>query len=448
MHVSGGHVSGHESGVRVFLVVWSGQLISTLGSGLTAFAVGVWLYQHTGLVSPLALLFLFKALPVILLSPVAGALVDRLDKRVTMILADCGAALTTVMLALLFLSGRVALWQIYLLVALASAFEAFQIPAFLASLTLLVPQEQYGRASGLTQVSRAVADILAPLLAGVLVVTIQVQGILAIDFLTFLVAVMTLLLVRFPRPRRAPVHAPRERLLLGEIAAGFRYIAARPGLSMLLVFFAIVFFLSGLIGALIEPLVLSFTSPQVLGIILSVAGVGLLGGSLTLSAWGGPRRRVNGVLGFCLLFGLCVAVIGLRPVPWLIALAAFGAHFSAPFVNGLNQAIWQNAVDEPIQGRVFAIQQMATRAAQSLAFVVAGPLADRVFEPLLSGGGPLAVSAGAIVGTGTGRGIGLIFVITGLLTALVAFGGALDSRLRSVEEGVVRVPVHGHGVPT
>jgi len=433
--------SYRASGMRTFYVVWFGQLVSTFGSGLTAFAVGVWLFQQTGTVTPLALLLLFKTLPVIVLSPFAGALVDRWDRRHVMLLADGVAACTTILLALLFLAGRVGRWQLYGLVALAAAAEALQVPAFLASVSLLVPEAQYGRAAGLAQVAQAVADILAPTLAGLLLVTVGVPGVLLIDFATFLVAVATLLAVRFPAVRPAPVALGRNPL--AEFSAGLRVIATRRGLPALLAFFVIVSFLGGLIGALIQPLVLSFTTPQALGLILSVAGAGLLGGSLALSAWGGPARSVDGVLAFCLTFGLCVAAIGLRPLGWLVGLAAFGAHFSAPFVDGLNQAIWQRAVAPAVQGRAFAARQMATRASQALAFVVAGPLADRLFEPLMGAGGPLAGSLGSVMGVGPGRGIGLIFTLAGLLTALTAVGGALSPRLRAVEgEGVPRVSVH------
>jgi DHA3 family macrolide efflux protein-like MFS transporter len=435
--------SSRASGMRTFLIVWLGQLVSTFGSGLTAFAVGVWLFQQTGTVTPLALLLLFKTLPVIALSPFAGALVDRWDRRLVMLLADSAAACTTVLLALLFLGGRIERWQLYGLVALAAAAESLQVPAFLASVSLLVPEAQYGRAAGLVQVAQAVADILAPTLAGVLLVTIGVSGVLLIDFATFLVAVATLIAVRFPRVRPASPVQRSGRSQLREFAAGLHVIAARRGLPTLLGFFVIVSFLGGLIGALIQPLVLSFTTPQALGLILSVAGAGLLGGSLVLSAWGGPARQIDGVLAFCLTFGLCVAAIGLRPVGWLVGLAAFGAHFSAPFVNGLNQAIWQRAVEPAVQGRAFAVGQMATRASQALAFAAAGPLADRLFEPLMGAGGPLAGSVGTALGVGPGRGIGLIFMLAGLLTALTAVGGALSPRLRALEgEGVREGRVH------
>ena len=130
----------------------------------------------------------------------------------------------------------------------------------------------------------------------------------------------------------------------------------------------------------------------------------LLSGSLLLSVWGGPQRRITGVLGFAVAFGLCLVLIGLRPLPWLIALAAFGAHFSIPFVNGLNQAIWQRVVAETMQGRVFAVRLMLGRSAQALAFVLAGPLADRVAEPLLAGSSPIGEALRLISGSGAGRG--------------------------------------------
>jgi DHA3 family macrolide efflux protein-like MFS transporter len=436
--------SSRASGMRTFFIVWLGQLVSTFGSGLTAFAVGVWLFQQTGTVTPLALLLLFKTLPVIALSPFAGALVDRRDRRQVMLLADGAAACTTILLALLFLGGQIERWQLYGLVALAAAAESLQAPAFLASVSLLVPEAQYGRAAGLAQVAQAVADILAPTLAGVLLVTIGVSGVLLIDFATFLAAVGTLIMVRFPHVYPASPAQGSGRGQLREFAAGLHVIATRRGLPTLLGFFVIVSFLGGLIGALIQPLVLSFTTPQALGLILSVAGAGLLGGSLVLSAWGGPARQIDGVLAFCLSFGLCVAAIGLRPVGWLVGLAAFGAHFSAPFVDGLNQAIWQRAVDPAVQGRAFAARQMATRASQALAFAAAGPLADRLFEPLMGAGGLLAGSAGVALRVGPGRGIGLIFTLAGLLTALTAVGGALSPRLRAIgeKERVQRARVH------
>jgi DHA3 family macrolide efflux protein-like MFS transporter len=185
---------------------------------------------------------------------------------------------------------------------------------------------------------------------------------------------------------------------------------------------------------LIEPMILGFTSADVLGIIISVAGGGMLVGSLVMGAWGGPKRRIGGVLYFELLSGLCFLLIGLRPSAWPIAIGAFGAHLTIAIVYGSNQAIWQSKVPPDVQGRVFATQQMIARSSTPLAYLVAGPLADKLFEPLLAVDGPLAGSIGGIIGIGPGRGVGLLFIVMGILKIAVTLGGYLYPRIRLVED--------------
>jgi DHA3 family macrolide efflux protein-like MFS transporter len=421
-------------GMRVFLIIWLGQLVSLVGSGLTSFALGLWVYRHTGSVTQFALIGLFTALPNIALSPLAGALVDRWDRRWAMILSDAGAGLCTLMMAFLFLTNRIEVWQIYLAAGASAALSTFQWPAYSAATTLLVPKKHFGRANGMVQLGRAAAEVLAPALAGVLVLAIQVQGVLLIDFATFFFAVTTLLFVRFPRPETTAAAQARRSSLWHEAAYGWRFIAARRGLLGLLFLFAVVNFLWGMVGALIAPMVLGFASANVLGIIISVAGGGMVVGSLAMSAWGGPQRRMDGILRFELLSGLCFLLIGLRPSAWLVAAGAFVAHLTIAVVYGSNQAIWQSKVPPDVQGRVFATQQMIARSSAPLAYLVAGPLADRVFEPLLALDGPLAASIGPIIGVGPGRGMGLLFIVMGILKVVATLGGYLYPRLRLVED--------------
>jgi MFS family permease len=434
--------------MRAFFFVWATQAVSTLGTGLTAFSIGVWIFEQTQAVTPLAFLLLFKSLPVVLLSPLAGALVDRWERRTALILGDAGAALSTLLLALLFAWTDVPLWGLYVLVALGSACEAFQRPAWQASIASLVPEEQYGRAGGMSQVALGASEILAPLAAGLLIAPIGIEGILLIDVGTFVLAATTALLVRFPRRTAAP-QAPGKRLLLCEMLEGARHLRRQPGLPMLLVFSMTVGFQSGIIGALIQPLVLSFTSPQVLGSIFSIAGVAYLAASLLLSVWGGPRRRVSGLLWATLAFGLFLVAIGMRPLAWLIAVGVSGAHFCVPLMSGLNQAIWQQAVQEDLQGRVFALKEMGKRAALMLAYVVAGPLADNLFGPMLMPGGALADSLGTVFGVGLGRGMGLTFSTCGLLVVITALIGAADRRLQLLDRPSNEqvIPVHAHMGP-
>lgn len=420
--------------VRIFIVVWLGQFVSLVGSGLTSFALGLWVYERTGSVTQFALIGLFTVLPGVILSPLAGALVDRWDRRWVMILSDTGAGFCTLMMALLFLTGQVKILYICLVAGASATFNIFQWPAYSAATTLLVSKHNLGRANGMVQFGRAASEILAPMLAGSLVLTIQVEGVLLIDFVTFLFAVTTLFFVRFPKPEITAVGQVGKGALWREAAYGWTYIAARRGLLGLLVFFAIVNFLWGLVGASITPMILGFTSANVLGIIISVAGGGMLVGSLAMSAWGGPRRRINGVLLFELLSGLCFLLIGLRPSAWLVAIGAFCAHLTIAVVYGSNQAIWQIKVPPDVQGRVFAAQQMIATSTRPLAYLVAGPLADKLFEPLLAPAGPLTGSIGQIVGVGSGRGIGLLFLIMGVLKVAVSLGGYLYSPIRSVED--------------
>ncbi len=422
-----------QSGKAVFYSVWFGQLVSLVGSGLSEFALGLWVYQRSGSITQFGFVFLFKVLPTILLSPLAGVVADRRDRRITMILADTGAALTTVVVAALLLTGQLQVWHVYLITCIASACNTFQTPAYHAALPQLIDRNQLGRANGLLQLAQAAADILTPALAGLLMTTIRVEGVLLVDGLTFLFAVVVMLAVRFPAVVSSPVQVEKQSLFQ-QVTFGWTYIKARPGLMGLMVLFAIVYFLSGMIGVLIMPMVLGFATPDTLGVILSVAGSGLLVGSLILSAWGGPKNRMAGVVGFGALFGLCLALIGVRPSVVMVAAFAFGAHSCLPFINGLNQAIWQSKVPPEVLGRVLAIRQMVTRVAQPAAFVIAGLLADWIFEPLLSTDGLLTGSVGLWIGVGPGRGSGLLFIVMGVAMTLVTLVSYRYPPLRRIEE--------------
>jgi hypothetical protein len=162
----------------------------------------------------------------------------------------------------------------------------------------------------------------------------------------------------------------------------------------------------------------------------------MLFGSMLMSAWGGPKRRINGVLGFQLLTGLCFILAGLRPSAQLIAVAAFFFFFSLPFINGSSQAIWQSKIAPQVQGRVFAVRRMIAWSSVPFSYLIAGPLAEYVFEPLLAAEGPLASTVGRLIGAGPGRGIGFLFIIMGILTLLIVLAGYSYPRLRHLEDEV------------
>ena len=419
--------------MRAFRLLWLGQLVSLLGSGLTGFALGVWVYRETGSVTRFALIYLVTTLPGIVVSPLAGALVDRFDRRRTLILGDAGAAAVTLVLALLLAAGRLEIWQIVLLLGLASCFSALQVPALAAATPLLVGRDRLDRANGLVQLADAAARVVAPLLAGVLVESIALWGVLLIDGLTFLASLAVLLVIRIPAPPRSAAGRAAAGSLWREAAAGWAWLRGRPGLLALLVLLAGGNLVMGTVQVLLTPLVLGFASAAVLGVVLAVGSLGLVAGGLALHLWGGPRQRVAGILALVLLQGAILLLGGLRPSAPLIAGAAFAFLAGVPVVVGASQTIWQLKVPPDLQGRAFAIRRMVVWSTLPFAYLAAGPLADRVFEPLMAAGGPLAGTAGRLLGTGPGRGIGLFFMTLGLFQILLALAAGRYAPLRRVE---------------
>ncbi len=420
--------------MKTFFVVWFGQLISLFGSKLTSFALGVWVYQNTGSVTQFALISFFTMLPGLVIFPLAGALVDRCDRRWVMIISDSVAGLSTLCIALLVVTGQLQIWHIYLAATISSLSSAFQWPAYAAATTLLVPKKHLSRASGMAQLSQALARFLSPICGGFLVILIQLRGVILLDLATFLFALVTLLIVKFPKPKTTVTGKLGRGSLLQESIYGWSYIKARRGLMGLLMFFSIGNFAVSIAQVLFTPLVLSFTSANVLGMVLSIGGSGMLIASIVMSIWAGPKRRIYNVLGFELLLGLCIFLVGMRTSIILITTGGFIAFFTIPIVQSSSNAIWQTKVAPDVQGKVFAIRGMLASSSRPLAYLVAGPLADRIFEPLMTVNGPLAGSIGQVIGTGPGRGIGLMFMVMGILTMLTTIIAYQYAPLRLVED--------------
>jgi DHA3 family macrolide efflux protein-like MFS transporter len=439
------------AGTRTFGVVWTGQLISYVGSGLTSFALGVWVYQRTGSVTQFALIALCAGLPGLLVAPYAGALVDRWDRRLVMLWCDLGSGLRTLAIAGLLLAGALRTWHVYVAVALVSLFRTFHMPAYIAATSMLVPKDRIAKASGLMQLAQAAGDTVAPLLAGMLIGAIGMAGVLLADFATFVFAVLTLALVRVPRPAPSALALAARGSLTREAALGWTFIRARPGLFGLLMFFAMCNLVFAMATVLVIPLVLSFTNAAVLGRVQAAASFGLVSGSLLLGSTGWPRRHIHGVLGFGLLLGVMLAAVGVRPQAATVGASLFLLMFAAAMVNGSSQAIWQTKVPADLQGRVFAVRRMLAQFTAPLGQVAAGPLADRLFRPLLVAGGPLAGSVGRWLGVGPGRGIGLLYICLGVVPIVSSLWGYAQPRVRNVEDeladGLEEAPARSPSTP-
>jgi MFS family permease len=427
--------NGGARGMRTFLIIWVGQLISLMGSGLTSFAIGVWIFQQTGQATPFAMTVLLGNLPRILMLPVAGTLADRWNRRWLMILADTGSALATLALFLLLGAGQLQAWHIYLLVVISSASGTFQEPAYKASVTMLVPKKDLARASGMMNAGEAVQLLVSPLLAGLLFVWIGMRGVILIDFVTFFFALGALAFVRIPQPRLGAEEAKKKASLRQDMSFAWRYLAARQGLFWLVWYFALVNFLLNFAVVLHAPLVLSMAEPSALGMVQAASGVGMLAGSVIIGAWGGPKRRIKGIVGFISLAALGLAVMGLRPSPALVGLGFFLLLVCIPIASGCSQALTQTKIEPSVQGRVFAMRGMISQSMMPLAFLLAGPLADRVFGPLMQAGGALAQTpVGWALSAGPGRGIGLMFVLSALVLIAVSGMAWSNRHIRNVED--------------
>ena len=424
-------------GMTGFSLIWLGQLVSLLGTGMTRFAFTIWAYEQTDSATVLSLVAFFSFGPMVILSPIAGALVDRWNRKMVLIISDFVAGMTTVVLLLLFVTGQLEIWHLYVMGALASSFEAFQFPAFSAAITMILDKEQYGRASGMMSTAQAASGIVAPILAGILLSYSGMGLIMGIDVITFLFAVGVVFFVHIPQPAATDVGEAAKSNLWAESIFGFQYIWQRPSLFGMQMMFLLANFFMGMSLVLVAPAVLAQTGNNevILGTVQSAMGVGGLVGGVLMSFLGGPKNRVHGVLlsmAAGAMLGQVVLGIGRGLGLWVVG--AFFAMFFIPIMNGSNQALWQAKVAPDVQGRVFATRRLLAQITFPLAMLLAGPLADNLFEPAMQAEGSLLYRGfGWLVGTGPGTGIDIIFVVTGVIGAVAALCGYLVPAVREIE---------------
>jgi DHA3 family macrolide efflux protein-like MFS transporter len=424
-------------GMRAFFTIWMAQLVSLVGSQLTGFALGVWVYDQTRSVAMLAFTQIAMQAPYVVLSPLSGVLADRWNRRTAMIVSDVGAGLAVLAAALLYLAHALQPWMVIPINFWMATFNTLMWPSYTAAVTLLVPKEHYGRANGFVQLGEALPQIAGPALAGTLYVAIQPGNMALIDFATYLFAAVTLLLfVRIPDPQRSAEGRAARNSMWNELKFGWTYITARRGLLFLVLFFLAINFIDGVMQPLVVPLILDNWKADVLGYISTIMGAGMLAGTLVMSAWGGGRRKVNTLLAAGLLSALFLFAVGLRASIAQLAVCGFGFMFCLPFMNASSQAIWQVKVAADVQGRVFAVRRAIAWSSQLIAPLLAAPLVDYVFKPGMSEGGALAALLGPIFGVGAGRGVGVIISLLGLLTVVVIGAAYLNPTIRNVESDI------------
>ncbi len=425
------------SGMFGFTVVWFGQVVSLMGSAMSGFAMTIWAWQLTGSATALALVGLFWVGPNIIFSPIAGALVDRSNRKLVMMISDLASGVITIVYLFMFSAGTLQIWHLYIGGFIAGTFQAFQWPAYSSAITMMIPKNQYGRATGMMSLAEWGSGVFSPVLAAALLAPIGIVGILIIDIATFIFAILALLWIHVPQPTMSEEGKAAKGNLWQESLYGFKYILLRPSMLGLQLVFFFGNLLSTIGGTLFSPMILSRSNNDalLLGTVQSAGSVGGILGSLLITAWGGPKKKVMGVLfgwAFSGLLSLSLMGLGREGILW--AVGAFFGSFFGPVINSSNQAIWMSKVAPDIQGRVFSVRRLIAQITAPVGMAVAGPLADQLFEPAMATTQSwLGAQFGWISGTGPGTGMSLILLICGVLTVLVIVFALTNPNIRNVE---------------
>jgi len=363
---------------RPFFTLWTGQVISLLGSGLVQFAIVWWLTKQTGSGSVLTTAVLLAMLPAVLLAPVAGVVVDRSSRRWVMIVSDGTVALATLALAVLFALGRVEVWHVYLTLFVRGAAGAFQLPAAQSTISLMVPEAHLARVAGLNQMVQGLLTVAAPPLGALVLGVMPFQAVMSIDVVTAMFAIGACLVVAIPRPA-ATAHAAKPSFV-SEMREGLRYVWGWPGLMAVLVMAMVINFFLVAAATLMPILVTEHFGGEMmhLATLESIFGGGAIIGGVTLGLWGGFRPRILTTLMGLIGIGAGFLLMGLTPHNRFgMGLAsAFLAASMIPMANGPITAVVQASVAPGMQGRVFALIQSAVTAIAPVGLVVAGPVAD------------------------------------------------------------------------
>jgi MFS family permease len=418
-------------------VILLGQAVSILASSMTGFALSIWVFQKTSSATSLGIMQTAFVLPYLLIIPLAGVMVDRYNRKLMMMVSDLAAGLGTLAILILSLTDNLQVWHFYVINVVIGLGNAFQWPAYSAAITTMVPKEQYGRANGMMTFVQAGPGVVAPLLAGALMPHIGLNGILVIDVATFLFAIGALMLVHVPPPVKTVEGQEGKGSLFQEAAFGFKYIFKRPSLLgyVMMLFVANLFL--GFPNAVHVPLILSRTGNDslIFGAVETAGAISWTVGSLLMSVWGGPKRRMHGALFgwvFYCVFGNIIFALGNGLGIWIPAILVGG--LGANIGIATSQAILQAKVAPDAQGRVFSARRLLTWFPDTFTPVLGGMLADYIMEPAMRSPTWLAKTFGWLVGTSPGSGMALMMIVFGALTILTLLSGYAISNIRNLED--------------
>lgn len=420
--------SGHS--FRKFMLLWSGEFISAIGSGLTSFGLMVYVFQQTGSAAAMGLVTLLAFMPSLLLSAVAGVLADRYDRRLLMVLGDSLSVLGLGFILICMLQGEAQLWQICVGVTISSVFASLLEPAYKATITDMLTEEKYTKASGLVQAAGSAKYLISPIIAGYLLSVADIKLLLVIDICTFAITVLSTLAVR-----KGLVSNKGEPSLsfLREFQDGWGALSAHKGVLVLVAMTSLVTFFLGFIQTLSTPMILAFADSSALGTAVTICASGMLVTSLIIGMITIKKGYVKLLSTSLFGAGLFMAGFGLRENMVLICISGFLFFAMLPLVNTSLDFLVRIHIDNAVQGRAWGLIGVISQLGFVAAYALSGVLADYVFTPLLVEDGMLANTVGRILGTGSGRGTGLLIVVSGVLVCVVSVLFVNSQSIRKLE---------------
>ena len=411
--------------MKNFYKLWLGELISNIGSGMTAFALSVYVYEKTGSVSYVSLITLLSFMPSIILSPIGGLLADRYDRRLLMIIGDLFSGLGLIYILWNIQAGEKSIAPIFVGITFSSIFTSLLEPSYRATLTDILEEENYAKASGLIQAAGSAKYLISPVIAGVILSVADIRIILLLDILTFITTCLMIFLVR--KSMNSETQNYKKDSFKGLLEGLFIIKENRGVYSLVIIMFFVCFFM-GFIQILIRPMILVLSSVKTAGMMESLCAAGLLIGSLWIGI-AGIKKNYSEILAVaCFFCGIFMSMTGVNENLAIIGISTFLFFSTLPFMNSCADVLVRVSVPNELQGRVWGLISLITQMGTVTAYIISGIMADYIFEPMFNKNGILAKNIGMIIGTGKGRGIGFMLILSGtgmLIMAIVIWKNAL-----------------------
>lgn len=395
--------------MKKFMMIWLGELISTIGSGMTAFALSIYVFETTGSVAYVSLVTLLAYMPTILLSPLGGVLADRYDRRLLMIIGDLFSGLGLTFILINMQMGNKGMLPILIGVTFNAVFVALLEPSYKATISDLLTEEDYAKASGMVQMAGNARYLISPIISGILLGVSDIRFILIIDICTFIITVTIAFMVR--KTIQKPL--PKENESMGtEMKEGFRWIAGNKGVRSLVIVMAFVCFFVGFIQTLSAPMILTVSDAKTVGTMESVCAMGMLVGSVFIGMAGIKKNHANVLCVAGIFCGIFMALAGVSKNLIFTGGSIFLFFLALPFMNTCADVLVRVSIPNELQGRVWGMISLLTQIGMVIAYMLCGVMAD-FFVPMFMENGSLAGSVGKIIGTGDGRGIGFLLILAG-----------------------------------